>query len=242
MYETELDTLLLQVKHGDELSRERLIRHYKSFIIHTVGHTCKRFITWSDEESSLALIAFNRAIDTFQPESGRTFLNYAFLLIQRTIIDFYRKEKREKVLSLSHSHDVEEDGSTYLEEGQTLESYFASVQSAELVEEILELDQHLEKFGISFEELENYSPSHTDTRVSLMEMALEFVKHQDLISDLVRTRRFPTAKFVKKTTYHPKKIEKFRKYLITLVIMLMHPEWVHLSTFIQLPSRSEGCS
>lgn len=240
MSDTELGQLLGRAKEGNEWVRERLIRRYKPYIINTVGHVCKRYITWSDEESSIGLLAFNRAINTYEPTGGRTFISYAYLLIYRDLVDFFRQEKREKHMSLNYTNDQSVSTATNIEVEQSLESYKLSSQSTELIEEILELNQLLTNFDICFEELEGVSPKHKETRCTLVEMANDFVKDQELVDHLLNKYRFPTTAFTKKKSYQPKTIERFRKYLITLVVLLLHPEWKQLSSFIQDLSRNEG--
>jgi RNA polymerase sigma factor len=240
MKDIELNQLLDQVKEGNELVRERLIRRYKPFIINTVGHICKRYISWSDEESSIGLLAFNRAVDTFDSSAGRTFLNYVFLLINRDLIDFFRREKRQKHATLDYSTTEVAATTNIIEIEKSLEAYQSSSQSSELVEEIIELDQYLAAFGISFEELEEASPKHKETRKTLMDMAREFVKDEELVGQFLKKHRFPTTSFTKKTGYPTKTVERFRKYLITLVVLLLHPEWMQLSAFIQVLPRNEG--
>jgi RNA polymerase sigma factor len=240
MNESGFKELLFQAREGNDLVRERLIRRYKPTIINTVGHVCKRYITWSDEESSIGLLAFNRAIDTYDSTAGRTFLNYVYLLIQRDLVDHFRREQRQKHASFDYSPNEVDVSTSTIEIKKSIESYQVSAQSSELVEEILELDQALAQYGISFEELEGVSPKHKETRYTLMEMAKEFIKEEDLVHHFLKKHRFPTTLFTKKTGHSTKTIERFRKYLITLVLLLLHPEWKQLSAFIEVLPGNEG--
>jgi RNA polymerase sigma factor len=94
MQETEVATYISLAANGDDLARERLIRHYQPYIINTIGQLCRRYITWSHEEASIGLLAFNRAIDKYDIEARKTFLNYAYLLIKRDLIDYFRRENK----------------------------------------------------------------------------------------------------------------------------------------------------
>ncbi|MFC0472172.1 RNA polymerase sigma-I factor [Halalkalibacter kiskunsagensis] len=227
---------LKQAMMGDELARERLILHYKPYMINVAGHVTKKFISWSDEEASIALLAFNRAIDTFDEAGGRRFLSYAYLLINRDLVDFYRKEKRENHLSLDRSLDEEESLSNKQENEKSLKEYEQQVQSAELVEEILELDQTLRQYKIKFEELEDYSPKHEDTRLALFEMAATFSKDAECVELLQRKKKLPIKLISKKLGYKKKTLERHRKYLITLILLTLHPQWEKLSQFIKRES------
>ena len=239
MGKSEAEKFLIEARAGNELARERLILHYKPFILNTVGHLCKRYMTWSDEESSIGLIAFNRAIDTFDPQGGRAFLNFVYLLIKRDLIDHFRKEKRNQHLSLEHGLDERDLTVNQYEVDKSVESYHETIQSIELVEEILELDQTLNQFDILFEELEDYSPRHGDTRITLLLIAEKFVEDKECIDILFNKKRLPITLFAGKTGYKTKTIERHRKYLITLIILKLNPQWVRLSEFIQKGTRNE---
>ncbi|SDM18543.1 RNA polymerase sigma-I factor [Sediminibacillus halophilus] len=226
----QLKEILLEIKNGNELERERLIRHYEPYILNAVSHVCKKYVTWSSDETSIGLIAFNRAIDTFEFDKGRAFLNYVYLLIQRDIIDYFRKEKRH-LHPASDNYQLEHDNA---ELKASLESYQQSTNTSALVEEILELDQKLSKFNISFEQLESHSPKQRKTRIKVMGMAAEFMQHVDLVDELVNKRVFPVTSFTKRTGFRSKSIERHRKYLITIIMIQLHPEWRRLSTFVQV--------
>ncbi|UFT98900.1 RNA polymerase sigma-I factor [Radiobacillus kanasensis] len=235
MENPKLKETLLEAKKGNELEREYLIRHYKPYILNVVGHVCKRYVTWSSDETSIGLIAFNRAVDTFEYDSGRTFLNYVYLLIKRDLIDYFRKEKRH--LHITSDDDQLEHSKAEMK--ASLESYHQSTSTTALVEEILELDEKLGNFNISFEELESHSPKHRKTQIKVMEMATEFIKYHDLVNELIEKCIFPISSFSKRTGYRPKSIERHRKYLITIIMIQLNPEWSQLSTFVQVGPRSE---
>lgn len=227
------ENILREAKNGSELARERLILHYKPFVLNTVSHLCKRYMTWSDEESSIGLIAFNRAIDSFQPQGGRTFLNYVYLLIKRDLIDYFRREKHSQHLSLDHGLDEDNITLNHHETHKSIESYQINTQSSELVEEILELDKNLSQYNVLFEELEQYSPRHRDTRNQLLTMAAKFADDEECVDLFISKKRLPASLFARKTGCSLKTIERHRKYLITLILVKLNPQWVQLSGFIQ---------
>ena len=75
-----------------EYAREDLIREYEHTILRTACAACRRYITKSDDEWSIALCAFSRAVDVYSEEKG-DFLPFAQMLIKRELIDWYRKQK-----------------------------------------------------------------------------------------------------------------------------------------------------
>lgn len=233
MESSQLQETLFQIQQGNDVERERLINHYRPYIVNVVGNICKRYITWSDDEASVGLIAFNRALETFEQDKGRSFLNYVYLLVKRDLIDYFRKESRQHELVTYSISEGNEQGNDQTEVRASLELHQQSNHSSDLVEEILELNTKLNTFNISFEELEKHSPKHVDTRMKINEMASEFLNYPKAVDELLGKKMFPMSTFTKLTGYRPKTIERHRKYLITIIMIKLHPEWVHLSTFVQ---------
>lgn len=235
----ELISVITNCKNGDQLSREQLIQHYRQYILNTASHICKRYISWSDEESSIGLIAFNRAIDTFEQHNGRTFLNYAYLLIQRDLIDFYKREKSEQHLTFTFV-DAKQSNNT-MDVEKSVDNYRRSLTSNELVDEILEFDHALNDFNVSFEELENHSPKHRDTRRKLYQLSEEFIYDEECKQHFFLKKRLPVSLFCKKTGFSKKTLEKHRKYFISLILLKLNPQWVQLTAYIiDFQGKEEG--
>ncbi|MDQ0352100.1 RNA polymerase sigma factor [Alkalibacillus filiformis] len=232
----EVEEILHSIKDGDELARERLIKYYKPYILNVAGNVCKRYISWSDEEASISLLAFNKAIDTYKDDQDRTFTSYAYLIIKRDLVDFFKKENQRHHLSL----DVE-GGDVISREEYSIGFYEGSERKRDLVDEIMDLNEQLTKYGVVFEELEDYSPKHKKTRQSLLEAATFFVQKEELVKELFVKKKLPISKLVKETSYKYKTLEKHRKYLVTIILIKLHPEWVQLQGFLK-PSNEKGGS
>ncbi|HEY9062668.1 MAG TPA: sigma factor [Pseudobacteroides sp.] len=241
MDDSQINQKILEVANGNELVRQQIINQYKPYIINIVSHICKRFITWSDEESSIGLLAFNKAIDTYESSKGRAFLSYAYFIINRNLINFFHQnQKGEQYLSLDYISNSEDSNLTAIEIEKSIQYYEEKVQNSDLVQEILELEEEISHYDIVFEELESFSPKHKDTKIMIDGMVENFLKDKNLIDELIKKKRFPAALFVKKTGYSVKTIERHRKYLITLIIISLHPEWTHLLTYISNKSERSG--
>ena len=72
-----------------EEGRSAFIIKNEKFIIACANRFTKRFITKSDDEWSMALIAFSNAMDTYDAEKGN-FQSYARLLRERKLTDYIR--------------------------------------------------------------------------------------------------------------------------------------------------------
>jgi RNA polymerase sigma factor len=235
-----LEQEIEEAQQGNDIIRQRILSTYKPYIINTVGHLCKRYITWSDEESSIGLIAFNKAIDTYDAIKGRKFLSYAYLLIQRALINYFHGNKNEAVhLSLNNNADGGFD-TAEIDMQKSVQLYNQKIQSFELVDEIVELDEQLQHYGIRFEQLEEGSPKHKDTRETLREISNIYIREQELLQELLNKKRLAINAFAKKTGYPVKTLERYRKYIITLIIIKLHPEWLNLTSFVFAVQGKEG--
>lgn len=240
--EAEVNQYIKAAANGDDSAREKLITHHKPYIINTVGHVCRRFITWSDEESSLGLLAFDRAIDTYDSYATKSFLNYVYLLIKRELIDYFRRENKETHLPLEVKSDNGAESVTIYDVSKSMDSYQQHVQQAELVEEILELSEVLRQFNIKFEELEACSPTHRKTKASLTTIANDFIRNPELVDSFLKKKRFPVTRFIEVSGHRLKTIERHRKYIVALVVVRMHPEWRQLSDYMKVTFGNEGKS
>jgi RNA polymerase sigma factor len=233
MVRPNLESLLIEAHTNIEV-RELIISRYKPYVINTVRHLCRRFVTWSDEESSLGLLALNRAIDTHRAMGGRSFTSYVFLLIKRDLIDYFRREQRHQHMSFDWIDSEEETSATVVEVERSIDQFERNQNTLTLVDEIMSFDQTLQLYDIRFEDLETHCPKHSDTRETLRKLAFQFVQSESLTGMLLEKKRFPQTDFIARTGTHPKTIERHRKYIIALILILLHPEWIYLTEYVKV--------
>ena len=80
----DMISMVLSAKN-DENVREKLIQINRQAILRSASSAAKRYVTESDDEWSVALYAFSRAVDVYTPEKGE-FLPFAQMLIHRSLI------------------------------------------------------------------------------------------------------------------------------------------------------------
>ncbi|GAE94577.1 RNA polymerase heat shock sigma factor SigI [Gracilibacillus boraciitolerans JCM 21714] len=228
MKQEDIEHSINQIQNGNEVLREQLIHYYQPYILSVVGKVSKKYITWNDDEASIGLIAFNRAIDTYNPEKGRAFLNYVYLIIQRELIDFFRKENYYQNVNQKNVELL-----TINVNKASVEHFMEEQRFSTIAEEIIDLNEQLSRFYIRFEELESYSPKQKRTRKKVLEIAENFIQNETHVVLLFRRKQFPIKDFVALTNYRVKTIEKYRKYIIAIIIILLHPEWKYLQSYIK---------
>lgn len=77
----------------NENALNELVRENNSFILCCASKTCRRYITQSDDEYEVALVAFCEAVRAFDADAGG-FMGFAALVIRRWLMDYFDKQSR----------------------------------------------------------------------------------------------------------------------------------------------------
>lgn len=235
MQEKVLKDTLMSSQNGDTLAREELIRAHKAFIARVSSKICSRYLTWDkDDELSIALIAFNEAIDSFDPDGGASFYSFVQMVIRRRLVDYFRKEGKHQHLSLSPLNPDEEELSRYdLDASQDL---FQENENQNVFAEVVEnYVRVLVAYKVTLDDLVKVSPKHKDSKQTLIRAALALSNNPQLMEHLKTHKLLPIKELELLTGLKRKVLEKGRKYLIALVLILSEPEFYPLKTFMQDP-------
>ncbi|MCL5676542.1 MAG: hypothetical protein M1602_01435 [Firmicutes bacterium] len=83
---TDLPELVTRAKDGDVEARNRLIAKFQPFVLGIASRISGRFVqAGRDDEVSVGLLAFNEAIDSYDPAKGVSFLGFAEIVIRRRL-------------------------------------------------------------------------------------------------------------------------------------------------------------
>lgn len=232
-----VETLLAQAMAGDSGARENLIQECQSFVHKTTCGQAKRNLEWGrDDELSIALIAFNEAIDAFRPEKRVPFLAFARVVIQSRLKDYWRRENRFYQTTVPLTGPGEEGGTSVQEVKPAWDKYWDQVIAQERGEEIRRFNQLLKEYGISFGDLVEASPQHLDTRRNLYQVAVGLVQTPALMMSLLTKKKLPLLELAEGLGFSRKTLERGRKYVIALALILQFPEeFTYLKTYVQIP-------
>ncbi len=106
-----------KMRSGDNLAREKLIRHNMRLVAHIV----KKYYTLSknhDDLISIGTIGLIKAIDSFKPETGTRFATYAGKCLQNEILMYFRSQKKlQNEVSINEVLDTDKEGNplTYID-------------------------------------------------------------------------------------------------------------------------------
>lgn len=208
----QLIAMLREAQSGNSEVRERLIGEHLVFVKKIVS----RYVTGgeeigSSEEYSIGLMALNEAIDSYRP-GLRSFRSFAADVIRRRLIDYHRAQSKHRRKTL------------YLADLATLQEPVGDGVSGEEVEGSPEMDAflaRLKEHGIDLQDLIGETPKHADTRLLCVRIARAVVGEEGLRSHFQRYRSLPLKMLVERLGVSAKTVERHRKYVIALCLILM---------------------
>lgn len=223
-------------------AREELIQANEQTILRTAATVSRHYVGRSDDEWSVALCAFNHAIDLYDGTKG-DFLPFAQMLIRRELVDAWRQEARHasemsvapEVFDGSSDPD-EDDGSVYL--AVVRESVAASERS--LHDEIVAANAMLEEYGFRFFDLTECSPQQEKTRRECAIAIRGLLKDPPLLVSLLRqNRKLPMAELCKLTGVSRKTLDRYRKYII-MAALILSDDYPQLAGYLKFVKEGEA--
>nr|WP_066639032.1 RNA polymerase sigma-I factor [Desulfolucanica intricata] len=240
MKKLQLEKVLRSAQKGDPRAREALIKSHKDFIAKISSGVCRRFLSWdNDDELSVALLAFNEAIDRFDQREGAAFHSFARRVIKNRLIDYFRKEAKHRHISLSPMEADDEEFSRYDVE-YSCEQFHMSEKQEILAEVVANYIEVLRQYGVTLDDLVKVSPKHRDRKDTLTKVARRLSAEPELIKYLKKFKCLPLKELKSLTGVSRRTLENGRKYIIALVLILSEPGFYPLKSFIQLPGAGTG--
>ncbi|WP_100523503.1 RNA polymerase sigma-I factor [Mycobacteroides abscessus] len=235
--ELEHDVYLAQ--NGDLDVRNKLIAQYTPFITQVASKVCKRFIDPSrDDEFSVAMEAFDEAVNKYTAGKGSSFLSFADLVIRRRIIDFIRKESRHRgQLSFEQTLEGEEESELSPVETQaSIQQYQLDYEASLRKEEIDHYKEKLKEFDIDLMDLPEISPKHADARQNAIQVALTLVSSERLSTLFKDKKKLPMKELMNEVEVSRKTVERNRNYIVAIILLLME-DYHYLQSYLQLDEK-----
>ncbi|MCR5119937.1 MAG: RNA polymerase sigma-I factor [Lachnospiraceae bacterium] len=212
---------------ADEAVLEAFIQENKSFILSVASRIMKRYVTDSDDEWSVALIAFDEAVRSYEESKG-DFKLFAGMVIKRRLIDYIRSESRhnaeisvEPYAMDGDSGEGDEVTGLQLEvKSRTAEMADNADPSAGIRDEIAQLSAELKAYGISFFELEEASPRAEKTKNACATAVRTLIGDEDMKAAMIKKKTLPMKELSKSSGVDRKTLERHRKYLIAVALIL----------------------
>jgi len=191
-----LESRILFAKNNN-VEKNKLIDEYTPFIKSAIK-------TISEDNNqdylTIGMLAFSDAIDKYNVKKGK-FLIYSKIVIKNRIIDEVRRKSKLKETELKDNSVKEYDDILLLQI------------------EINEFKQMLNEFDISFEYLLDSNPKHKKTREKCKYIAKVIKENDELYNYFIRTKMLPIKKTLKIVKVSDKVFDRFRKYIIALILI-----------------------
>ena len=196
----------INIKNLDEL-----IEHYKPFIIRITSEFTGRYISVeNDDEFSIALFAFAKAVECYQEEKGN-FLTFARIVIERRLMNYQKSENNKKMaVSLDQLMDMG------IEFSKTKVN-----ENIELQDEIDLYCQDLRYFGLDLDTLANFSPKHRDTRNRAIDIAEACSLDKPIVKSTYRKKKLPIRAVSRLTLYSEKIIKTSKIFILATMIIFV---------------------
>lgn len=211
-------------------NRDKFIEENKAFIYNTAYSVCKRKLSWeNDDELSMSLIAFNNACANYNSNKGN-FFSYAKVIIKNALIDYFRKMNRTPYVTF----DGEDEDMNYIDYKSSMDSYELQTENKNRAEEIALFSKELKEYKLDFNSLVDASPSHKDTRDSLLNIAFACVREEGILAYLKQKKLLPVKEIMLLTGSNRKLIEKWRKYILILILILSSDEYPYIKSYLNI--------
>lgn len=232
----ELSQLVANAQEGDKMAREDLLRSYRPFYLRVASQMAKKYLVLGrDDEASIAMLAFDEAILSYDSKAGASFLSFAEIVIKRRMVDYFRRKSRKQdEIPISSLENDESEDSVFkrIESKEAFGVLQIQRESEERREEIFRLNQVLSEYGILFSELPKISPKHQDARDRALEVARTIAGDAELLAYLTRRKSLPLKELQLRVNVSRKTLERQRKYIITLTLILIG-EFYYLQEYLR---------
>lgn len=224
----ELEQKVLAAKADEQIFNE-LVESHKPWMLRVAHETTHRYITDSDDEWSIALMAFSEAVQSYETDKG-SFRGLAATVIHRRIVDYLRAEGRHAdELSVTPAAfedrlDEEEAGGVNLRVQQRMAEEAGAAPGEDAAslarEEIAEMQSILQCYGFSFFDLADASPKTEKTRKSCAQAVRSLIATAILMAQMRLKRLLPIKELSEVSGVIRKILERHRKYIIAAAEIL----------------------
>lgn len=215
-YEHEIVARVLAAK-GDSLAADELVRQYLPFIRAEAAKAVRRGITESDDEYSIAMMAFHEAVLAYERLRG-AFLPFAAKAIRSRIIDYQRRELRHRGrISLDAAgEDDDRELAETLDPGD--DPIAAHTDRTAARQELTHFALELSRFGLSLTDIADNCPKQERT-LSACHRALRFAREDpQLLEQTVRSGKLPITALAAGANVERKTLERHRKYMMAVLL------------------------
>lgn len=236
--ENELSPLLVEQIAEAKTDKNRmgsLVSAYMPFI-----KKCVSLVFFKNEERSEyvaeAMLGFLQSVNTYRRESG-AFIPYSQTVIRNRLLNAAAKEARVQKFSLplfSKKPSPDDDSASEHSRGEievAQRAYELTVERENLRHEIAEINAEFSAWDFDITDLVRYRPKQERSRLVCQKIAGAALADSALLAEMKETRKLPVKKLAALSGEAEKAVEKYRRYIIAL-ILIMSGEYPYIQTFL----------
>lgn len=208
---------LVTAAKGDSLAADELVRKYLPFIRSETARYLRRGVSESDDELSIAMMAFHEAVLSYERLRG-AFLPFAARAIRSRIIDYHRRELRHRgQLSLEESYG--EDDRELAERLDTgIDPIARHTDSTAARQELQHFALELSRFGLSLTDVADNCPRQERTLCACQRVLRHARENPQLLEQAVSSGKLPITQLAAGANVERKTLERHRKYMMAVLL------------------------
>ncbi len=219
----------------DRHKLNQLIERYLPFLKKQVFNLQSLHLEY-DDMLSLAMLTFSGCVAQYEQEKGN-FLSFCSVCIRNRLLDESRKQGRQDRNLVPLFDDRKEESSKAAIARASIAVYDIKQEQVSLAQEIAAFSDELQQFGINFAVLPRLCPKQVRSRKLCYTLAQEIIRSPLLHDEFRSKHTLAQTALSQRFSISQKTIEKHRKYIVTLVL-LMDGEYPLIQSF--LPRWEEG--
>lgn len=202
-----------------------LVERDRAWILRCAGEAAHRYVTDSDDEWSIALMAYHEAVQSYDGEKG-SFRGLAALVIRRRLLDWYREQGRhtDEISTTPGAFDGapdEDAGALELSVQQRVAEESAAEDTAAAArDEIEAVSGILSRYGFSFFDLADCSPHTEKTRRACRLAVRTMLRVAELLALMRRKLALPMKELERESGVGRKLLDRHRRYIIAATEIL----------------------
>lgn len=207
----EPESVIRKIQDCDDDLRNEFILDGFPFVKGVVFRLTRDFNAEKSDDFSIALQAFNRAINRFDTEKGIPFEPYARIIIRNAVLNHIRSEKRahRPILMTDTQNDQGEEVMWNMagDDGSEIQ------RDLEFEEAMAETESKLQLFGLTLKQISERIPRHADTR-RLCVMLARLLIRSKMDGEMMKTKKLPVKTLSMTSGVPIKTIERHRAAIL----------------------------
>lgn len=212
----ELEQRVKEAKNSRE-KLELLLSDYLPFIKKQVGSMIGLGLEY-DDMLSIAMLVFTNCVQQYEIERGN-FLTFVKVSLKNRLIDESRREMKNKYV-IPLYQETDDEALLQAQNQVALQHYDKEMERENLSIEIEDLSGKLKQFDITFSQLAAICPKHSRAKRQCFAIASALSNHEEMKRKLMESKKIPQKELAGMFNVSVKTIEKHRKYIVALVILI----------------------